>query len=165
MSPVDTILPFEDDDRDGCARDVGESFRALDPGWDDPRYWDRFQERTLALAEPELARRRRALERLTVSDVVTSWSRTVVPVAMAAAAAAVMVLWNQPPDGGGPPPGATPGYEAPAAPARPVTDARDELDPEPVPPTPALDGGTVFTLEEPGPADMSVTLMASMEAF
>lgn len=171
MTPVETIVPFGDDDGDGSAPTGDASFAALDPGRDDPGYWDRFQERTLGLLEPELARRRRSLEGLTVSDVVTSWSRTVVPLAMAAAAVAVMVLWNQPADPARVPDDASTVVEASPMPARPVEDGedmgdvQDEVDREPAAPTPALDGGTLFTLEEPGPADVSVTLMASVEGF
>ncbi|MDX1567500.1 MAG: hypothetical protein R3223_06855 [Longimicrobiales bacterium] len=67
-------------------------FEALDPARGNPGYWERFQDRTLALVEPELVRRRQALERMTVADVVMSWSRAVVPMAMVAAVAALMVL-------------------------------------------------------------------------
>lgn len=63
----------------------------LDPGSRDPEYWSRFRRRTTALAEPELERRRqRSYE--TVSAVVTSWSRTIVPMAAAVAALAALLI-------------------------------------------------------------------------
>jgi len=62
----------------------------LDPGLGDSRYWGRFQAQVLRAAGPELARRRVA--RLTMGEVLVSWSRLVVPTAITAAAVAALVL-------------------------------------------------------------------------
>ncbi len=61
----------------------------LDPERTDPGYWLRFQLWVVNAAAPELARRRRTA---TVSEVVLSWWRTLVPTAAFAAAAAGFVL-------------------------------------------------------------------------
>lgn len=61
----------------------------LDPERDDPGYWDRFQARVLEAVAPVLAERRR--ERITVGDVMLSWSRLVLPLAAAAAALGVLI--------------------------------------------------------------------------
>ena len=67
--------------------------RSLDPERREPGYWSLFQIRVLALASPELERRRNvARGGTTVSSVVTAWSKTVVPAAMAAAAAAILFI-------------------------------------------------------------------------
>jgi hypothetical protein len=66
------------------------SLDALDPGRGDPGYWGRFQAQVMSAAGPELTRRRRA--RVTMGDVMLSWSRLVVPFAVTAAAAAALVL-------------------------------------------------------------------------
>ena len=64
---------------------------ALDPSVGDPRYWDRFHDAVLRAAAPELERRRRAP--LTVSDLLLSWSRMIVPgAAVAAAVAGLLIL-------------------------------------------------------------------------
>ena len=68
-----------------------EALRSLDPATDDPHYWLRFQSWVMAEAAPELARRRMIME-LTVEDVLVSWSRAVLPVAMAAAVAAIAFI-------------------------------------------------------------------------
>jgi hypothetical protein len=69
----------------------------LDPDRTDPGYWHRFQLWVVNSAGPELARRRRVAND-TVSEVVASWWRTLVPTAaMAAALAAFMLLRQQPP--------------------------------------------------------------------
>lgn len=161
-------MPFEEDDRGAPSYpDREASFEALDPGWGDPGYWDRFQDRTLALLEPELARRRRAGERITVSEVVTSWSRTVVPVAMAAAAAALMVLLTHP---AGPGEGelaevATQGDAVAEAPASAAESGQPAPSEESGSTAPTLDGGPILTLDDPGPAEMSVVLTAAVEGF
>lgn len=67
----------------------------LDPEHRDPGYWYRLRRSILAAAAPELARRR-AMEELTVSGVLLSWSRTVVPAALLAAALAGLLLLRQP---------------------------------------------------------------------
>lgn len=69
--------------------------RELDPAHRDPGYWHRLKRSILAAAAPELARRR-AMEELTVSAVLLSWSRTVVPAALLAAALAGLLLLRQP---------------------------------------------------------------------
>ncbi|HAY76898.1 MAG TPA: hypothetical protein DCY33_03570 [Gemmatimonadetes bacterium] len=48
-------------------------------------------------AEGELARRRMSVD-LTVEDLLESWSRTVIPVAMAAAIAAIALIRSSPDD-------------------------------------------------------------------
>lgn len=82
---------------------------ALDPGFDDPAFWARFQSRVMKAAMPELARRKWSRE-LTVSQVVLSWSRMLVPMSAAAAVAAGFMLMQ--PD---------------AAPVNPQLDAIEEL--------------------------------------
>ncbi len=70
---------------------------ALDPEGTDPGYWYRFHAWVVDSAAPQLARRRR-LGSSTVSEVMFSWWRTVVPAALATAAlAAAMLLHERPP--------------------------------------------------------------------
>ncbi len=68
----------------------GVELRSLDPGQDDPGYWHRFHSEVMAAAEMELARRRVAS--LSVSGVLLSWSRAVVPAAAVAALVAGVLL-------------------------------------------------------------------------
>lgn len=75
------------------------SLEELDPERRDPGYWHRLRRSILAAAAPELARRR-AVEELTVSGVLLSWSRTVVPAALLAATLAGLLLLRQPPASG-----------------------------------------------------------------
>lgn len=63
----------------------------LDPGRSDPGYWARFQAGVMALAGPELARRR-ATRQPTVGDVLASWGRLLVPASVVAAAAMASLL-------------------------------------------------------------------------
>lgn len=63
----------------------------LDPGFEDPAFWHRFQDRVMRAAVPELARRRWNRE-LTMSQVVLSWSRMLVPLSAAAAVVAGLFL-------------------------------------------------------------------------
>jgi len=63
---------------------------ALDPGSQDERYWTWFQESIMSKAMAELGRRQR-MARATVSEVLTSWSRSLVPAALAAATIATIV--------------------------------------------------------------------------
>jgi hypothetical protein len=63
---------------------------ALDPGAREPEYWAKFHDAVLRAASPELARRR-AMP-LTISGVLLSWSRALVPAAAAAAAIAGVLL-------------------------------------------------------------------------
>lgn len=68
-----------------------DALGALDPVADASRYWFEFHRVVMLVAAPELARRRRRAE-VTVSDVVFSWSRTLVPAAMIAAATALFLV-------------------------------------------------------------------------
>lgn len=70
---------------------LAEALRSLDPATDDPNYWLRFRSWVVSEAAPELARRRMIVE-LTVEDVLASWSRAVLPAAMAAAVAAIAFI-------------------------------------------------------------------------
>lgn len=65
--------------------------RSIDPGASDPTYWFRFRSRVMGSAAGELARRRMMAD-LTVSDLVVSWGRTLVPTALVAAALAAFML-------------------------------------------------------------------------
>ena len=82
-----------DDHTDELGRDMelARTLESLDPASIDPNYWFRFHGRVLAGARTELARRR-MMASLTVSDVLASWSRTVLPTAMLAAAVAALIL-------------------------------------------------------------------------
>ena len=64
--------------------------KVLDPGYDDPGYWERFQRKVMRSAGPLLAQRRR--DELTVEGLMLSWSRLVLPFALAAALAALVLL-------------------------------------------------------------------------
>lgn len=63
---------------------------SLDPERTDPGYWDRFHRWVVSSAVVELARRRR--REATVSEVMFSWWRTVVPIAAVAAVLAGFFL-------------------------------------------------------------------------
>lgn len=78
---------------DDTGRDMmlADALRALDPAAVDPNYWFRFRSWVMTGAGRELARRRLMAE-LTISDVLTSWARTLVPTAALAAALATIVL-------------------------------------------------------------------------
>jgi hypothetical protein len=67
---------------------------ALDPDRRDPGYWHRFQLWVVNAAAPELARRRRAT-RATVSEVVFSWWRMLVPTALVTAVLAAVLLLRE----------------------------------------------------------------------
>lgn len=75
------------------------ALEALDPGRDDGLYWARFRRAVLLRAGAELARRRERFEP-TVGDVVVSWGRAVVPLAVVAAGLAAVLLWEAPVPGG-----------------------------------------------------------------
>lgn len=77
-------------DRD-MIHDNGIYLELLDPGHSDPGHWARFHNRVMALAGPELARRR-ATQPLTVGDVLASWWRLLVPASVAAAAVMASLL-------------------------------------------------------------------------
>ena len=72
-------------------RELAQALRSLDPATQDPNYWFRFRGWVMTRAAPELARRR-AMARLTIGDVMSSWARAVVPTAVLAAALAGMLL-------------------------------------------------------------------------
>jgi hypothetical protein len=68
----------------------------LDPERMDPGYWHRLHRWVVNAAGPELSRRRR-MASATVSEVVLSWWRTLVPTAAVAAALAAFLLLRQEP--------------------------------------------------------------------
>lgn len=70
---------------------LAEALRALDPASRDPGYWPRFHRSVMAAAGDELARRR-MLADVTIGDLMTSWSRTLVPASVLAAAVAAFVI-------------------------------------------------------------------------
>jgi hypothetical protein len=70
---------------------VEKTLTSLDPADRDPRYWFEFHRGVMLSSGAELARRRRLAE-VTVSDVVFSWSRGLIPAAAAAAVAAFFAL-------------------------------------------------------------------------
>ena len=70
---------------------VERTLTSLDPAAHEPRYWFEFHRGVMLSAGSELARRRRLAE-VTVSDVVFSWSRALVPAAAVAALAAFFAL-------------------------------------------------------------------------
>lgn len=76
-------------------RDVVDNDRILlellDPGHEDPGHWARFQAFVMAMAGPELARRR-AARQPTVGDVLASWWRLLIPASVVAAAAMASLL-------------------------------------------------------------------------
>lgn len=78
---------------DASERDpwLHQALGALDPAERTPGYWSNFKRTALLAARPELLRRRKLAE-LTMSDVMFSWSRTLVPAAMMAAATAAFLL-------------------------------------------------------------------------
>lgn len=89
---------FWSKDSNDAARDpeVGAWLGAVDPGRDDATYWMRFHRTVLGRARPEL-QRRRLEEEASVIELVSAWSRALVPAALAAAAAAGIFL-AQPPE-------------------------------------------------------------------
>ncbi|MGD2067345.1 MAG: hypothetical protein PVI57_01570 [Gemmatimonadota bacterium] len=70
---------------------LSEALRVLDPASGDPGYWLRFHAGVMAATRDELARRR-MLADVTVSELVTSWGRMLVPTAVLAAAVAAFLL-------------------------------------------------------------------------
>ena len=77
--------------------ELEEQLRVLDPSQDDPSYWFRFRGWVMKEAAGELARRRMSVD-LTVEDLLESWARTVIPVAMAAGIAAITLIRSSPDD-------------------------------------------------------------------
>ena len=68
----------------------------LDPGLDDPGYWPRFLSTVMVRASNELSRRRLRAES-GVTDLLQSWSGTVIRAALVAALiAGVLLLRDQP---------------------------------------------------------------------
>lgn len=80
-------------DHEGIDADVRAMLSALDPDRMDPGYWHRLHRWVVNAAGPELARRRR-LASATVSDVVLSWWRALVPAAAVAGALAGLLLFR-----------------------------------------------------------------------
>ncbi|MEM7414661.1 MAG: hypothetical protein AAF389_04130 [Gemmatimonadota bacterium] len=75
----------------GVDVELGRALESLDPAQRDANYWLRFRGQVLQQAARELSRRRMVAQ-LTVQDVMTSWSRTLVPSALLAAAVAGVAL-------------------------------------------------------------------------
>lgn len=65
---------------------------SLDPASRESGYWGRFQDRVMRAAAPELARRRAMGEVPTVTDIVLSWGRMLVPTALMAAMVAGVLI-------------------------------------------------------------------------
>lgn len=86
---------MENLDTEGRDLEVASYLRLLDPASSDPNYWLRFQSRVLESAAPELARRRLRAD-LTVGQVLTAWSRALVPAAALAAALAGLIAIRGP---------------------------------------------------------------------
>lgn len=64
----------------------------LDPVSRESGYWGRFQDRVMRAAAPELARRRALGEVPTVTDIVLSWGRMLVPSALVAAMVSAVLI-------------------------------------------------------------------------
>ena len=77
----------------GLGRDMAlaEALASLDPATEAPNYWFLFRGWVMTGAAGELARRR-VIAELTISDVLASWSRTLVPTALLAATIAGTML-------------------------------------------------------------------------
>jgi hypothetical protein len=78
---------------------VQRTLGVLDPARTKPGYWADFRRNAVFAAGPELARRRR-LSNVTVSDVVFSWSRALLPMAAVAAAVALLLVMRTRPEPG-----------------------------------------------------------------
>ena len=70
------------------------SLEAVDPGYGLPGYWDRFQATVMERVAFELARRRK-FARESVAAVLSGWSRSLIPVAVAAAAVAAILVGSE----------------------------------------------------------------------
>jgi len=78
----------------GRDMELATALRGLvDPATGDANYWLRFRAWVLKNAARELARRRHVAD-LTVGDVLTAWSRALVPTAIAASLAAAILLFQ-----------------------------------------------------------------------
>lgn len=67
------------------------SLRTLDPGHEQPGYWNETRARIMERVAFELARRR-AAARESVAAVLSGWSRSLIPAAVAAAAIAAVLV-------------------------------------------------------------------------
>ena len=74
---------------------LAAAFHKIDPARTDPTYWERFSRVVLTRALPELSRRGCDLP-LSLSDVVSSWARTLLPTAAAAAAIGIFLISRSP---------------------------------------------------------------------
>lgn len=96
MSPDDDMRSRKPTDELGQDPHLASILRVLDPAQRDPGYWMRFRARVLRRAAPELARRRLMAD-VSLSDVMMSWARAVVPAAvLAAMLAGLFLLTNHP---------------------------------------------------------------------
>ena len=86
-------IPHDFDSNDDLGPDVelAEAFAHFNPEHQSPNYWICFRRWILENAATELARRR-LIHELTVGEVITSWARTVVPVALLAAVLAGLLF-------------------------------------------------------------------------
>ncbi len=74
----------------------GDDLAVLDPGLDDPGYWSRFLSVVMVRASDELSRRRLQADS-GVTDLLQSWSGTVIRAALVAAlVAGVLLLRDRP---------------------------------------------------------------------
>ncbi len=74
----------------------GDDLAVLDPGLEDPGYWPRFLSTVMVRASDELSRRRLRAES-GVTDLLQSWSGTVIRAALVAAlVAGVLLLRDRP---------------------------------------------------------------------
>ena len=80
--------------RDDIDRGIHEMLTKLDPEQVDPGYWLRFHRWVLNSASAELARRQRRKDS-SVSDVMFSWWRTLVPTAVVVAILAGFFLLRE----------------------------------------------------------------------
>jgi hypothetical protein len=87
--------PAERDDEEAVDPRLRRLLGALDPAAADETYWPRFHRAILRQSASELARRR-ALADLSVTELVSSWARAVVPTALLAAAVAGLLLLDVP---------------------------------------------------------------------
>lgn len=79
------------------------SLEALDPGHERPGYWDDYRSRIMDRVAFELARRR-AAARESVAAVLSGWSRSLIPAAVAAAAIAAVLVGTEARRSSEPPP-------------------------------------------------------------
>ncbi len=79
------------------------SLQAVDPGHGRPGYWDESRARIMERVAFELARRR-AAARESVAAVLSGWSRSLIPAAVAAAAIAAVLVATEARQGSGPAP-------------------------------------------------------------